>query len=198
MKKPSDNKLYSYKMTHDNRFAPNPLHGVLTLATCKPGIRRNTQIGNWIAGWSSKQLEGCFTEIGEEKLIYLARVTDKIPYAQYWEKYPQKRPYNIYNKDSEGFCGDNIYQPSDGDPSGFIQLKNGNHKEEHKAHDLKGKNVLICTEFYYFGRKQPLDVPQNMRPNVPKVQTAYGMITPDASEFINFVRQNADKCHRKN
>ena len=34
--KTTDYKLYSYKMKHDNRFAPNPLFGVLTLATCKP------------------------------------------------------------------------------------------------------------------------------------------------------------------
>nr|WP_269667332.1 hypothetical protein [Polaromonas naphthalenivorans] len=27
-------------MTHDSGFAPNPFHGTLTLATCKPGIRR--------------------------------------------------------------------------------------------------------------------------------------------------------------
>ncbi|MFR7823127.1 MAG: hypothetical protein ACLU30_07910 [Odoribacter splanchnicus] len=39
---------------HDTRFAPNPLFGVLTLATCKPSMRRNMQIGNWIAGWTSK------------------------------------------------------------------------------------------------------------------------------------------------
>ena len=45
-----ENKLYSYKMRHDTRFAPNPLFGVLTLATCKPSMRRNMQIGNWIAG----------------------------------------------------------------------------------------------------------------------------------------------------
>ncbi|MEO5160855.1 hypothetical protein ABH158_25535, partial [Bacteroides ovatus] len=31
-------------MKHDNRFAPNPLLGVLTLATCKPAMRRNTKI----------------------------------------------------------------------------------------------------------------------------------------------------------
>ncbi|WP_198140678.1 Nmad2 family putative nucleotide modification protein [Polaromonas naphthalenivorans] len=29
-----------YLMTHDSGFAPNPFHGTLTLATCKPGIRR--------------------------------------------------------------------------------------------------------------------------------------------------------------
>ena len=32
-------------MTHDTGFAPNPFFDVLTLATCKPGIRRVSRPG---------------------------------------------------------------------------------------------------------------------------------------------------------
>ena len=49
-------RLYSYKMSHDNRFAPNPLFGVLTLATCKPQLRKNAKVGDWIAGWTSSHI----------------------------------------------------------------------------------------------------------------------------------------------
>ena len=80
-------KLYSYKMTHDNRFAPNPLFGVLTLATCKPRMRQNMHVGEWIAGWTSKSIAHSPTEVGEEKLIYLAKVTKKLTIAEYWEQY---------------------------------------------------------------------------------------------------------------
>lgn len=66
-------KLYSYKMKHDNRFAPNPLFGVLTLATCKPAMRRNTKIGNWIAGWTSKHIKDNPTEVGNEKTYLLSQ-----------------------------------------------------------------------------------------------------------------------------
>lgn len=73
----TDYKLYSYKMKHDNRFAPNPLFGVLTLATCKPAMRRNTKIGNWIAGWTSKQLKDSPTEVGKEKLNLFSKSDTK-------------------------------------------------------------------------------------------------------------------------
>jgi len=33
-----------------------------------------------------------FGEVGKEKLVYLAKVTQKLSFAEYWEKYEQKRP----------------------------------------------------------------------------------------------------------
>lgn len=187
-----ENKLYSYKMLRDTRFAPNPLFGVLTLATCKPALRRNAEIGNWIAGWTSKGIAHHPTEVGEEKLIYLARVTKKLPVTEYWDAYPLKRP--IYTDDTNVLerYGDNLYQP---DESGnLILVRNVNHDERKKAKDLSGKYVLICEEFYYFSCLNPLDIPAGVRPNVPKAQTAYGVITQDASEFINYVKQHVDSC----
>lgn len=34
-------RLYSYKMTDDSGFAPNPLSRILTLATCKASMGRS-------------------------------------------------------------------------------------------------------------------------------------------------------------
>ena len=79
--------LYCYKMRHDTGFAPNTYHGVLTLATCKPTIRRCAEIGYWISGWTSNVVYGknnikkVFTD-DTHKLIYLAKVTDKIKIDQ--------------------------------------------------------------------------------------------------------------------
>ena len=42
-----------YKMTHDTGFAPNPFHGVLTLATCKPKIRACRKADDWVAGFAT-------------------------------------------------------------------------------------------------------------------------------------------------
>jgi len=33
-------KVYSYIVAYDSGFAPNPFHGICTLACCKPTIRR--------------------------------------------------------------------------------------------------------------------------------------------------------------
>ena len=102
-------RLYSYKMSHDNRFAPNPLFGVLTLATCKPQLRKNAKVGDWIAGWTLSHIAHTPTPVGEERLIYLARVSEKLTFAEYWEKYPAKRP--VYTDDTSVLerYGDNIY-----------------------------------------------------------------------------------------
>ena len=48
-------KMWSYRIVHDKQFAPNPFKGVLTLATCKPLIRRSNESrpGVWIAGFAA-------------------------------------------------------------------------------------------------------------------------------------------------
>ena len=79
--------LYSYIMRNDEGFAPNPYYGVLTLATCKPQLRKNSNVvpGVWIAGWLGKNTERDGKKYGssEHKLIYLARITDKMSIASY-------------------------------------------------------------------------------------------------------------------
>jgi hypothetical protein len=69
-------------MTNNSGFAPNPFFGVLTMATCKPGMRKSKRRGDWIAGFTSKQL--CGDEVGEERLVFLMQVTDKIPISNYF------------------------------------------------------------------------------------------------------------------
>lgn len=48
--------LYAYAITRDFGFAPNPFHGVCTLATCKPRIRASANIDDWILGIGGAQL----------------------------------------------------------------------------------------------------------------------------------------------
>lgn len=46
-------RLYSYKMTNDSGFAPNPFWGILTPVTRKASTRRSKKVGDWIAGFTS-------------------------------------------------------------------------------------------------------------------------------------------------
>jgi len=84
--------LYCYKMTHDTGFAPNPYHGVLTLATCKPVIRRCAKPDYWVSGWASNVVQDNNKKYTDkaQKLIYLAKISEVISYKEYWENYPQK------------------------------------------------------------------------------------------------------------
>jgi len=146
--------LYSYIVTVDNGFAPNPFWGYCTLACCKPKIRRTAQIGDWIVGLSPRAKGN--------KIIYAMEVKEILPYADYWQdsRFTKKIPSC---KDIKHSCGDNIYKPRRS--RGFDQLpsmhswKGENRKK--KAIDLKGEKVLISKKFYYFG-SQPLKLPKKL------------------------------------
>lgn len=43
-------KYFFYILKHDSGFAPNPFYGFCTLATCKPEIRKQAEVGDWIVG----------------------------------------------------------------------------------------------------------------------------------------------------
>ena len=180
--------LRSYKMTHNTGFAPNVSGDILSIATCKPQIRRVCEIGEWIAGFSSKALDN--SQVGKEKLIYLAKVSEKISFATFWDKYPQKHTDSDRN-------GDNIYKPNG--KGGYEQIANPHHDDSHKAKDLSVDSVLLCDEFYYFGNG--VDLPLNLRENlcIPQGQSGYGVLTDDdnaVQSLIDFVRDNKDKCAR--
>ena len=186
-------RLFSYKMTHDTGFAPNPFHGVLTLANCKPLMRKTKKIDDWIAGFTSKALNG--DKVGKERLVYLMKVTDKITYEKYWNDsiYKSKKPdlssYKTIDK-----AGDNIYKPIKKNPKfniDFEQIKNMNHNEKDKDLDLKGENVLISNCFYYFGAS-PIKLEKSIRPKTPKNSSSQGVLTSEvkAEEFIKFIQNN--------
>jgi len=152
-------KVFSYVMTEDTGFAPNPYHGVLTLACCKPQIRLCANIGDWVMGTAGKVLtESAHKRLGwsvEEigRLVYLMKVTSKLTRSEYWGEFKKKK----YNKGNwPGEVGDNIYELVAGEYVG--PTEGARHKHKNKAVDLGPKErgypyseVLGSTEFYYFG-----------------------------------------------
>ena len=172
-------RLFSYKLTHDTGFAPNPFWGVLTIAACKPAFRRSKREEDWIAGFTS--LELCGDQVGQERLIFLMRIDEKISIADYYRdrRFRQKIP-KISAKKQIYRAGDNIYRPLRPHPttaSHFKQLPNPSHKAKHKKHDIGGENVLIGTKFVYFGRNA-LTIPRQLRPGVPPGQSREGTRHP--------------------
>jgi hypothetical protein len=137
-------KLYSYVVTHDEGFAPNPFGGVLTLATCKPRIRKSALVNDWVMG------TGSVNGIGVDRLIYLAKVSKKMSLQEYGraEEFTVKKPHLSGEWWSKH--GDNIYYE---DCSGASkQRRNVHHGPSFIDHDLGGEYALICKDFWYFGR----------------------------------------------
>ena len=182
-------RLFSYKMTHDSGFAPNPFWGELTLATCKPQIRLYKKPGDWIAGFTSLHL--CGDPAGQEKLVFLMKAEQKLTIAQYFQcpRYKSKIPdpkhsLHVYR------VGDNIYKPrSDG---AFEQISNPGHDCGDVEHDLSGKFVLTASEFVYFGG-EAIAIPEEIRPDVPAGQSGQGSRTSNqvlAQQLVEHIFSN--------
>ncbi len=134
--------IFSYVITHDFGFAPNPFGGFLTLATCKPKIRQSAAKGDFVVG------TGSAATVGNQKLVYAAKVDEVISIADYGRlaEYEIKRPAGgtpWWRKH-----GDNIYLRASGK---WTQRRNPHHGPANMARDLGGKKVLVCKRFYYFG-----------------------------------------------
>ena len=149
--------LHSYIVAYDSGFAPNPFNGYCTLATCKPGIRKHANIGDWIVGTGSNRKgvrRGGF-------LVYAMRVDEEpLSFKKYWEdpRFLKKRP-NLYGSYRMA-CGDNIYSPSP-DGNGWEQLNSyhsrndGSPFQEHIKRDTSVDRVLVSKDFIYFGAEGP-------------------------------------------
>src|SRR5688500_181495 len=91
----SDEKptIYVYKVVVDNGGAPCVSAGVLSLAICKPKIRKTARKGSLIFGFGGKEYQ--------ERLIYVARVTEKLEGEDYYRnrKYA-RRPDSIYRTEN--------------------------------------------------------------------------------------------------
>ncbi len=175
-------KLFSYIVTHDTGFSPNPFWGYCTLADCKPAIRRTAQVGDWIVGLTPKHKGN--------RVVFAMEVDEILDYARYYQdpRFANKIP--DYTKGQVIYkTGDNIYKPL---PSGGFQQLQSMHSHgeqenpETKAHDLGGVNVLVGTSFRYFGASGP-ELPPPL--NELKVGRAHKnrFSRETISDFIEFV-----------
>jgi hypothetical protein len=131
------NRIYFYKLTADNGGAPCIRYGLLSLAICKPTIRKTAREGDLIFGFAANSLHR------DNRLIYVARVTKKLCGGVYYKnsRYSRRR--------------DCIYQLSG---MRFVWKKSSAyHGPEQINHDLgqhpdyPRANVLLSRDFRYFG-----------------------------------------------
>jgi hypothetical protein len=142
-------RLFSYIVTHDTGFAPNPFWGYCTVVNCKPAIRRIAKEGDWIVGLSPK--------VQGNKIIYAMEVQEILSFADYFcdKRFQSKKP--DYSKNKIVFSrGDNIYEPLPNGDYRQLPSRHYNHKKKKedlskKKRDLGGINVLISKKYYYFG-----------------------------------------------
>ena len=135
-------RLSAYIVKYDTGFAPNPFGRFCTLACCKPGIRRNAKKDDIIVGTASAHLPK------PGHLIYAMGVREVLPYERYWcdSRFAARKPTQ---KSQISRRGDNIWYCKKGK---WHVVDDAFHDVQHRDHDTGGENVLVATEFYYFGR----------------------------------------------
>src|SRR5437870_5010478 len=86
--------IYVYKMVADNGGAPCVWRNLLSLAICKPMIRRAAAKGALIFGFGGKEFS--------ERLLYIAKVEKRLEDGEYYSRAEySKRPDCIY-RDVQG------------------------------------------------------------------------------------------------
>ncbi|MCB1214113.1 MAG: hypothetical protein KDK66_01430 [Deltaproteobacteria bacterium] len=115
--------------------APCPQNGLLSLAICKPVIRRCAQVDDWLFGFGGKPLDG--------RLIYIAQITERLENGIYYKL--QKHARRL----------DCIYRHQKGKAKRKVNALV--HEEYNLPHDVGLKfergHVLLSTNFRYLGGK---------------------------------------------
>lgn len=129
-------RLYVYKLVADNGGAPCVWRGLLSLAICKPKIRRSAKKGNIVFGFGGRKYCG--------RLIYIARVTEKPVTGDYYRKRQYARRPDCIYRDIEGKArrkrGAQYHTRSD-------------ERRKDVGMRFKRADVILSRDFRYFGRK---------------------------------------------
>lgn len=180
-------RVFLYVVEYDYGFAPNPFHGVCTLATCKPSIRKTAKAGDYVAGIGPAPRNNY--------LVYGMVVDEAVTFDEYWHdaRFQAKKP--VMNASRMMAYGDNIYHRPKPD-EGYVQSHshhshaNGatnpsNVKRDTGRTDL----VLIGKRFSYFANKGPAlptlekDLPQPLR------DMMYNFSESDRQTLIAYLNQ---------
>jgi hypothetical protein len=128
--------IYVYKMVTDNGGAPCVWGGLLSLAICKPKIRGSAEKNDLVFGFGGKRYD--------EKLIYIAKITNKPETGEYY----QKREYSRRP--------DCIYKNIRGRPVRKSRARYHNQSDERRRDvgiRFQRAYVVLSDNFRYFGRK---------------------------------------------
>ncbi len=152
-----NNNIFIYKLTTDNGGAPCVKDGLLSLAICKPRIRKSAGQKDFIIGMGAKSVNDL-----KGRLIYIAEVTKIIQDGDYYLDKYSDRPDCIYAKKGQVFnwrFGAQYHSPAD------------------LTHDLGEQPYyeraicLLSDKFVYFGR--------NKEPSIEKIKDIYSALPRD-------------------
>lgn len=144
--------LWTYVIKVDDGKAPHFGPPCVTLAICKPDIRRNAQPGDIVLAYTGRHLSG-----HPHSVYWAGIVSEAMTLSNYW-----LAPRFQRKKECRRLPPDNIYRPT---PSGLVQIPNLSHDRFQTNRDLGGKNVLVFEKSWLaLNRKMPAPFSQYHMP----------------------------------
>ena len=137
-------RVRTYVIRWDAGSAPNYDPPFITLAVCKPRIRRKAEIGELVLAFAGKPVNPW----EPHTVVWAGIVAEKLSFADYWRdrRFAGKKP-------DRSDHSDNFYRPVDG---GLLWVKNKVHGPEETSKDTGGQFVLGFSPWWRFGAHGPL------------------------------------------
>lgn len=141
--------IWTYKIAADWGFAPNPFHGVCTLACCKHQIRDKAEIGDWVVGAGTEKLGN------RGRIIFAMKVEGRLTFDEYWTDTRFLAKRHSPGASCRRSQGDNVHQkdPLTGKYN-KIPLHHCCDPDEtylRPDSDTRSEWVLYSRKFFYFG-----------------------------------------------
>jgi hypothetical protein len=131
---PGVSRVWRYVLAVDNGMAPCVQDGMLSLTCCKPMIRRNASVGDWVIGFVPKGLK-------RSHVAWAGRVSEVIPLGEYEKRFSGRRDA-LYR----------LADDADGQQENLVPLREDYHADElSRSRDHSGKNALVFDPFWYWG-----------------------------------------------
>jgi hypothetical protein len=147
-------RLFTYKVAHDGGSAPNPFHGLCTLAICKPAIRRVAKPGDLVVGLD------CGSE--SSRIVYCMVVEGSLAWSAYIEACHGRHAVPASSATADSWTKKIPSGPED--PGDCIWTDHAQYADaldswsHHGGHEdfardvVDGQKVLFGTTFWYFGK----------------------------------------------
>jgi len=138
-------RVHTYVIATDVGSAPNYDAPFVTLAVCKPRIRRKANIGELVLAFAGKAVN----PHEPHSVVWAGVVSEKLEFSEYWndKRFATKKPTRCAYPD-------NFYRPTSG--GGLLWVDNPVHGPDAARHDTNGQFVLVFEPSWHFGASGPL------------------------------------------
>lgn len=151
--------IFTYRIDHDRGLAPNPFFRRCSLAVCKPWVRAEAAIGDYVIGTSSyEQRKMRRSGLAGGLAVFIMRVTSYTNFDAYYHDHPEKRPTMRGSRIRR--AGDAIYR-RDAATDRWIQADSLHSRPGglESSGDLKTDTgvdrILLSDDFTYWGKSAP-------------------------------------------